>query len=246
MEKGAGEMQHIMVHEHRANLLRRSILFGTPLMLGLLEIGHPLLDHMHPIKTVAPIASWWIILHVLQIPLFGLMGCAFFLLLQGIHNRAANLSRCAVIIYISFAIGYDTVAGLSTGILVSNARILPIAQQTVMQYSIRQLLASPAIDFSYLVLIIAGSVSICATAWALFGAGIPLLPLFVLLGSLVTVYSHAVPFGPIGNAFFLLAVLWIELERQRLSDKEKNLEQVLPASEVPKNDDMHVLSREGS
>ena len=239
-------MQHILVDKHRVNLLRRSILFGTPLMLGLLEIGHPLLNHMHTINTLAPIVSWWIILHVLQIPLSGLMGYAFFLLLQGIHNNAANLSRCAVVIYIPFVIGYDSVAGLSVGILVSNARILPMAQQTLMQHAIRQILGSSAINFSYIVLIITGSISICAAAWALFGAGIPLLPLFVLLGSLVTVYSHAVPFGPIGNAFFLLAALWIELERQTLSRKENNLERVLPVSEAQKNDDMNVLSREGT
>ena len=118
-------MQSAIATSHRQEVLRRVVLFGTPLLLGILELGHPLLDHMNPIRMLAPIATWWIILHLLLVPLFALMGWTLFLLLQGIQNRDATLCRYATVIYMSFTIGYDTLVGLNSGILASNALTLP-------------------------------------------------------------------------------------------------------------------------
>src|SRR5450755_1197515 len=78
------EMASIQVASlQRGSLGRRVVLLGTPAVLVLVELGHPLLDHEHTISMLASINTWWIILHVLLIPLFALMGWAFFLLLQG-------------------------------------------------------------------------------------------------------------------------------------------------------------------
>ena len=213
------------------DMLRRVVLLGTPLLLGALELGHPLLDHMNPIKMLAPIVTWWIILHLLLVPLFTLMGWTLFLLLQGIQNRAATLCRYATVIYISFTIGYDTVVGLNSGILASNALALPNAQQTIVQDAMHQLFTSPAIILSYYILFGSGIVSICAAAWALARAGVPRLPAFVLLGTLLSAYSHATPFGPLGSACFFLAALWIELVWRKTPQKENDALAVHPTSQ---------------
>ncbi len=168
---------------------------GTPLVLTVLELGHPLLDHTNPIKMLAPIATWWIILHLLLVPLFALMGWTFFLLLRGIENRAATLCRSATVVYISFTIGYDTLVGLNSGILVSNALALPNAQQAIVQGAIQQLFMSGPIILTYYILLGAGIVTICAAAVALAQAGVPRLPIFVLLGTLSSAYSHATRLG---------------------------------------------------
>jgi hypothetical protein len=60
-------------------------------------------------------------------------------------------------------------------------------------------------------LIWSGIVSICAAAWALYHAGVPLLPIIVLLETVLTASSHALPFGPLGSACFFIVTLWIEL-----------------------------------
>ena len=78
-------MQNAIVSPRRQDVLRRVVLLGTPLVLGILELGHPLLDHMNPIKMLAPIATWWIILHLLLVPLFALMGWMLFLLCDTKH-----------------------------------------------------------------------------------------------------------------------------------------------------------------
>ena len=215
-------MQNVIVSSQSQSVLRRVVLLGTPLLLGILELGHPLLDHMNPIKMLAPIATWWIILHLLLVPLFALMGWTFFLLLQGIQNKAATLCRYATVTYISFTIGYDTAVGLNSGILVSNALSLPHAQQLIVQGAMQQLFASPAIILSYYILLVSGIVSICSLAWALARAGVPGLPVLVLLGTLLSAYSHATPFGPLGSACFFLAALWIELVWRKVSRKESD------------------------
>lgn len=190
---------------------RRVVLFGTPVLLSLLELGHPLLDHRNTIHMLAPIVTWWIVLHLLLVPLFALMGWTFFLLLDDMQSPAATLSRYATVVYISFTIGYDMAVGLVSGILVGNAVALPTAQQNVVQQALQQLYTYPAIGLSYLILLGAGIVAIGSAAWAFARAGVPAVPIVILLGTVLAAYSHALPFGPLGDACFFLAALWIEL-----------------------------------
>jgi hypothetical protein len=61
------DMQTAIGSSQRQEVWRRVILLGTPLTLGVLELGHPLLDRTNPIKMLAPISTWWIVLHLLLI-----------------------------------------------------------------------------------------------------------------------------------------------------------------------------------
>jgi len=216
------DMQTDIVSSQRQKVLRRIILLGTPLILGVLELGHPLLDRVNPIKMLAPISMWWIVLHLLLIPLFALMGYAIFILIRDINSPSAILCRYATVIYISFAIGYDALVGLTTGVLASNASSLTNAQQSILLEAMHQFYTSPAITVSGYILVVSGILSICAAAWTLYHAGVPLLPVIVLLGTVLTAYSHALPFGPIGSACFFVAALWIELVWRKSPSGEKH------------------------
>src|SRR5207245_3448436 len=85
------------------------------------------------------------------------------------------------------------------------------AQQSILLEAMHQFYISPAITVSGYILVVSGILSICAAAWTLYHAGVLLLPVIVLLGTVLTAYSHALPFGPIGSACFFVAALWIEL-----------------------------------
>jgi hypothetical protein len=215
-------MQTAIVSSRRQEVLLRTILLGTPLILGVLELGHPLLDRVNPIKMLAPISTWWIVLHLLLIPLFALMGYAIFILIRDINSPSATLCRYVTVIYISFAIGYDALVGLASGILASNASTLTNAQQNILLEAMHQFYISPAITVSGYILVISGIVSICAATWALYHAGVPLLPVIVLLGTVLTAYTHALPFGPIGSACFFISALWIELVWRKSLSGEKH------------------------
>lgn len=173
-------MQTSIVSSRRQEMFHRVILFGTPLVLCILELGHPMLDRTNPIRMLAPISTWWIVLHVLLIPLFAFMGYAMFILIRDINSPAATVCRYATIIYISFAIGYDTLVGLASGVLASNASSLTNAQQSILLEAMHQFYLSPAIALSGYILVLSGIVSICAAAWTLYHAGVPLLPVIVL------------------------------------------------------------------
>lgn len=237
-------MQKAIVSPYHRDMGCRSVLLGTPLLLGILELGHPLLDHTNPIKMLAPIVTWWIVLHLLLIPLFALMGWTFFLLLRGIENRAASLCRYATVTYISFTIGYDTLVGLNSGILTNNALALPNAQQSIVQNAMQQLFMSTPILLSYYILLGSGIVAICSAAWALAHAGVPCLPVFVLVGTVLSAYSHATPFGPLGSACFFVAALWIELVWRKMPQKEDDALIVTPASQKEEKPLLNVSSGE--
>jgi hypothetical protein len=215
-------MHTVLVSSRHQELFRRIILFGTPLVLGVLELGHPMLDRTNPIKMLAPISTWWIVLHLLLIPLFALMGYAMFILIRDINSPSATVCRYATVIYIAFAIGYDTLVGLASGVLVSNASSLTTAQQSIIVEAMHQFYLSPAITLNGYILVLSGVVSICAAVWALYHAGVSLLPVIILLGTLLTAYSHALPFGPLGSACFFISALWIELVWRHAHDAEKH------------------------
>jgi len=223
-------MQNAIVSPGRQEVLRRFVLLGTPLTLGILELGHPLLDHTNPIKMLVPIATWWIVLHVLLIPLFVLMGWALFLLIRDINSPAATISRYAAVLYTAFAIAYDSGVGLNLGIVASNASTLPNEQQNIILQTIHQFFFNPAIILTDSLVLTTGAVAICSAAWALSRAGAPSLPLLVLLGALLATYSHARPFGPLGEACFFLAALWLELAWRKLPSK---VNEAMPISLSP-------------
>ena len=61
----------------------KTVVLGTPALLGLIEIGHPaLLPGQKIFETVRPLGWWWTALHLAQIPLFALMGIAVLLLVR--------------------------------------------------------------------------------------------------------------------------------------------------------------------
>jgi uncharacterized membrane protein YfcA len=54
-------------------LLRRLVLLGTPLVLEILEIWHPIPSGTEStFEVIVNNADWWLTLHILQLPLFGL------------------------------------------------------------------------------------------------------------------------------------------------------------------------------
>ncbi len=67
-------------------MIRRVVLFATPLALVILELMHPLNAH-----DTSP--TWWTTLHLIQMPLFGLIGLAGYLLVRrdGIEGWAAPI-----------------------------------------------------------------------------------------------------------------------------------------------------------
>src|SRR5262245_20021510 len=84
----------------RRSLLPTSLVIATPLVLGTLEVGHPgLVPGDEIVTTIVPIVTWWTVLHILQVPLFALLGASVFLLVRDLDGRAADVARYAAVVF---------------------------------------------------------------------------------------------------------------------------------------------------
>ena len=100
---------------------RNFAMFGVPVLLGILELGHPAFSPWDSvIDTLAPIAPWWTALHVVQVPLFGLLGLAVVLLLGDLKSRAAQVSRCAIAVFVVVYPAFDGAVGIASGVMLQN------------------------------------------------------------------------------------------------------------------------------
>jgi hypothetical protein len=255
--------------------LRRIIVLGSPLTLGILDLFHPALYTQTgtTIQTgifqrIAPVVNWWLLLHILQLPLFCLLALSAYLLLNGVQNVAAIGSRIAIGIFVIFYPAFDGLIGIGTGSLVRYATMLSSDQRALLSNTIDLFWQSPFATLLAVVGSVGWTVAILLAAVALskptrlrwpvvilgmlslvtsylghvlglfspiwlvaivvlsiaFGFVVrPHLPAALLLmASFLFSATHAFPFGPLGLACFLLAVIQLELlGHQTLTSEQK-------------------------
>lgn len=90
--------------------LRTAVLFAVPLIVGVLNLRHPVVKP--PVYSgIVPHLSWWITLHLLNLILFPLLGLAAYLLVKDVRNIAASVSRIALGIYVPIYAAFDALEG---------------------------------------------------------------------------------------------------------------------------------------
>jgi hypothetical protein len=160
-------------------ILRRLVLLGTPLVTAVLMLFHPL-PYEDIVGELVPVASWWMALHTIQFVLFAFMGAAVWLLTEGLDSFAATTSKVAAVVFALFYDIGDAVAGISTGILARSATNLPAGEQAAIAGAVEILFRDPTKNLFFTVGIFAWIVALVAAAVALFWAGAPRTPLFLL------------------------------------------------------------------
>lgn len=197
-------------------VLRWLVLLGTPLLVAVeMAFFHPILEGDLQ-SALFPIADFWLALHVVQLVLFGLLGLAAYLLLDGVGGIFATISRLAVAIYVVFYNAADSVAGIATGILARGAAELSDGEQAAVAWAATRLFNDPTKQLLYITGSYAWSFGLIAATFALYRAGAPRLPLVPLaLAALPYIdvfgFDHSPPFNPLALTLFFLAALWLEL-----------------------------------
>jgi hypothetical protein len=190
---------------------RRALVLGPPLVLGLLELGHPGVLPGAPIAiTLAPILTWWTVLHVAQVPLFALLGLAVVLLVRGLDGRAARISRGALAVFVVVYPAFDAV-GVGSGVMLGALGPPTAERLALIEPALQALFWGPVTGLMAVVGGAAWVVGLLAAAWAWRGAGAP-WPVVALLGAsgLLLGGSHIRPFGPLACGSLLVAAGWIE------------------------------------
>jgi hypothetical protein len=116
--------------------------------------------------------EWWIVLHIVQLPLFGLLALAVFALTDGLRGPLVTTSRIGLSVFAIFYTATDAVLGIARGLLVRYARDLSSDAQAVMEAATESLGNGLVVD-------------------GLVG-----------LGAVVFGISHSPPIGPAGLLIF--------------------------------------------
>lgn len=235
------------MHKTMMNLLFWASLVVAPLILAGMELFHPAGFTSNPgmyayLCRPQPYAPehwalayfgphWWFALHIVQLPLLGLVSVGLWTLLSGVEEGMAGalawLARIATFIFLIAYTSLDAIGGIGLGRSILNLEAMKDAGQlTQAQYEgAVHLLNTNWID-GWVGGV--GSVVSLTGSWAIFTAALsaslalliakraplPALVLLTLFGWEIQT-SHASPHGPIGFTLLAIAGIWIGVSRMR-------------------------------
>ena len=101
--------------------MRRGVLLGAPLALALLELFHARNLEPTVYQALSLGVNRWLVVHVAQLILFGLMGLAIYLLVEGYEGPGATVCRVSAGVFVLFYGAFDVLAGIAPGILIKSA-----------------------------------------------------------------------------------------------------------------------------
>jgi hypothetical protein len=189
-----------------------AFLIGVPLLWAVLLLFHPGGEGTElTYQEVQDKVTAWLVVHIGMMLFIPLMAAVVYLLLRGVEGTAARISRIALVPFVVFYSTWEALQGIGVGILVDEVNKLPQTERATG--------ADLVHDFADNILIrnfgVFGNIGSLALITAMIAAGVALrrhasAPLSVaallgLSGFLIT--AHPPPYGPIGLALFIAAVL---------------------------------------
>ncbi|MBA4791299.1 MAG: hypothetical protein H2042_16480 [Rhizobiales bacterium] len=171
--------------------------------------------------------DWWFTLHVIQLPLLGLISVGLWMALDGIEDGFAGLlawlSRAATFLFLITYTALDSIGGIGLGRTILHMQALEAAGKLTREQMdgaallLDTMWADAWVGGMGSVVSLTGSWSVFAAS--LFAAGAlflmrrgpwPALLLLIGFGWEIQV-SHASPHGPIGFTLLAIAAAWIRL-----------------------------------
>jgi hypothetical protein len=200
------------ISQLRAHPLRMLVVFGTPVAFATTGFLHlvpwPSGSELEVYTRLRDQATLWIAIHLVQLLLILLLAVAVSWLTEGLSGTAARVSRGALLPYLVFYSAFDSIVGVSRGLVVHYGSQLSSVQQAVLP-GVIDALNSPTSPVPFTISLIgslAWAVAVVAAAVALRQAGaswtatIP-LGLIGVIGAI----DHAAPYGPIAMTLFVVA-----------------------------------------
>jgi hypothetical protein len=209
-----GEASRPMAGQPRAfSPAELAFLIGVPLLWAVLLLFHPGGGEGTEITYVdlQDKVTAWLVVHIGMMLFIPLMAAVVYPLLRGVEGTAARSSRIALVPFVVFYSAWEALQGIGLGILVDQVNGLPQTERATG--------ADLVHDFADNILIrnfgVFGNIGSLALITATIGAGVALgrnadappagAALLGLSGFLIT--AHPPPYGPIGLALFIAAVL---------------------------------------
>lgn len=176
----------------------RLVMIATPLALGILEIFHPIVSANHILPGILPHVNWWIMVHILQLPLFCLIALAVYLSTRGLRHWMATMSRIGIAIFVIFYPAFDSIIGIGTGALVRYAAELPATQRAIVSQALAAFVENPIANTMAHLGALGWEVGVVTAALALSQPVLPRRIVYViaLLAILFGVWTAWIGFAP--------------------------------------------------
>jgi hypothetical protein len=200
----------------RGIIVRRTVLFGTPLLYLVLGLLHP-----NPDPGLGDDTGLFIGLHIAQLFLIGGLAYSLWLLVDGVESGAARVARALILPYVITYAAFDAVAGIAMGGVVREANRLPAGDQAAAGRLIDALRAETWSGYLFYVLTaLIWLAAVLAVVIALRKSAPRPALVLIGLGAAIFAVGHPQPTGPVGMAFFLAGVAWLELRPKRAETPE--------------------------
>jgi hypothetical protein len=205
----------------RRPLSRREVLFlvGVPLAWAILLLFHPGGEGEDLYRDLQDQVTRMLVVHIGMLIFIPLMAVVVYVLLRGVDGTAALVSRIALAVYVVFYGAWEAMYGIGLGILADAVNGLPETEratgaEVIQDYGENILLRGFGVFVSigsvaFIIAMIAAGIALRRHA----GAPLAVAVLLGLSGFLIT--AHPPPFGPIGLALFIAAVLLFALSQSR-------------------------------
>src|SRR5215468_5581558 len=128
--------QVMRITELRAHPLRMLVVFGAPLAFAttgfLHEVAWPSGSVIEIYTKLRDHATLWVTIHIVQLLLILLLAVAVYWLTEGLTGTAARVSRAALLPYLVFYSAFDSIVGVSRGLLAHYGSQLSSARQAAL------------------------------------------------------------------------------------------------------------------
>jgi hypothetical protein len=190
-----------------------AFLIGVPLLWAILLLFHPGGEGTElTYAEVQDKVTAWMVVHIGMMIFIPLFAAVVYLLLRGVEGTAAWVSRIALAPFVIFYGTWEALQGIGVGILVDEVNKLPAAERAATGADLVHDFADNILIRNFGVFGNIGSLALITAAIAAgvalrrhAGAPISVAALLGVSGFLIT--AHPPPYGPIGLALFILAVL---------------------------------------
>ncbi len=187
-------------------------LLGVPLAWAVLLLFHPTgggnkVSYAEVQDKVTP----WLVVHIGMMFFIPLMAVVIYLLLRGVEGTAARVSRIALVPFVVFYSAWEVLLGIGTGVLADDVNGLPAAERPTGATLVDEFTDNVLVRDLGVFASIGGlgliTANIAAGVALRRQVGAPLL-VTVLLGlSGFFINAHPPPYGPVGLALFIAALL---------------------------------------
>jgi hypothetical protein len=194
-------------------------LVGVPLAWVILLLFHPGGEGEDLYRDLQDQVTRMLVVHIGMLIFIPLMAVVVYVLLRGVEGTAALVSRIALAVYVVLYGAWEAMYGIGLGILADAVNGLPETEratgaEVIQDYGENILLRGFGVFVSigsvaFIIAMIAAGIALRRHA----GAPLAVAVLLGLSGFLIT--AHPPPFGPIGLALFIAAVLLFALSQSR-------------------------------